>query len=223
MRGELAGERRQALERGAFVGAMLALSYRIENEQDAPVIRHPHAGDHRRRSHRWTAPAVDHESAVMEEPDPGAGARAAIEPDGVTRDVEWKSVQPPDRGRNREGELCAGAEPRVGRNGVEDVHPVAAREAELAPHQPEIAFDAIALRPSDLGRLRALDRDARLQVADRDADAAEAAAERAVKIEKAEVQSCRDGNRHLDRVPRSDHLQASAPRFLSGAGLVPMQ
>src|SRR5215467_1835799 len=97
------------------------------------------------------------------------------------------------------------------RNGLDDVDPMAVRKAEIAPHHVEITRDAITLRSADLGRYRACDGDARCKLADRDADAAEAAAEPAVEIEKAEVQARRNGDRHLDRVPRSDHLQASAP------------
>src|SRR5262249_48055598 len=87
----------------------------------------------------------------------------------------------------------------------------------VAPHHLEVALDAIALRPGDLRRRRALDRKASREIADRNADAAEAAAESAVEVEKAEVQSGRNGDHHLDRVARSDHLQASAPEVFAPA------
>src|SRR5262249_38266352 len=123
-------------------------------------------------------------------------------------------------GRDRERELRAGAEPGVGRNGVEDLHPIGAGETELAPHRLDMTCDAIDLRPGDLGRRGAFDRDAGLQIANRDADAAEAAAEPAVEIEKAEVQSRRDGDRHPGQVPRSNHLQASAPEVYIQRGFL---
>ena len=182
------------------------------------LLRNRHAGDHRRRPHRGSAPAVDHEPAVVKQPDADAGPRAAIEPDGIGRDIERKVVQSPHGGRDRERELRAGAEPGMRRNGFEDVHPMAAGEAEIALHRLEIAFDAIAFRPRDLRRRRAFDRDARLQIADRDADAAEATSEPAVQIEKAEVQSCRYGDRDARRVPRGSHLQASAPEVFMRRG-----
>src|SRR5262249_46709798 len=108
-------------------------------------------------------------------------------------------------------QMRAGAEPGMGRNRLDDLDPMSAGEAEIALHNVEIAGDAVALGPADLGRRCAFDGDAGRELADRDADAAEAAAEPAVEIEKAEVQARRNGDRHLDRVPRSDHLQASAP------------
>ena len=44
-------------------------------------------------SHGRSAPAVDHEPAVVKQADADAGARAAIEPDRIGRDIERKTVQ----------------------------------------------------------------------------------------------------------------------------------
>src|SRR5262249_11421644 len=104
------------------------------------------------------------------------------------------------------------------RNRIEDLDPTCFVEIERAPHHIEMALDAIAFGTRDPRCRRPFDRDAGLEIADGDADAAEAAAECAVEIEEPEMQPRRNGDRHGRSAPRCGLVHASAPGFFPGAG-----
>ena len=143
----------------------------------------------RRRRARRRAPAPP----PLEEADAEAGARAAVEQQRVACHVERQAVQRAQRRRDRERELRARAETRMGRNGL--VRP----SRDGRPQAPSTLLHARrgsarrAPRPDRRRSCapRALIVEPRAQAADRQAEAAEAAAEPAVQIEKSEMQARR--------------------------------
>src|SRR5262249_41432158 len=164
---------------------------------------------------RLPAAAIDPQPAMLEQSYADARARAAIEADRIRRDVERLSAQTAHAGRDGERELRAGSQPGVGRNCVEHVDPIGALEAQVAPHHLEMAFDAIAFRPGDPVGWRIFDCDARLEIADRNAHAAETTAKLAGEVEEAEMQSRRNVDRYLCGLHGSSFVQTSVPGFLS--------
>ena len=132
------------------------------------------------------------------QPDADAGARTATEPDRIGRDIERQAVQPPHaRPRPRARAACRSR----ARHAPEPLRRSSTRWPPPRPRSRRIDVEIARRRDrfpvrSISRRRAAFDRDARLQIADRKADAAETTPEPAVEIEKAEMQSRRNGDRH---------------------------
>src|SRR5262245_51136012 len=80
-------------EQFALVRPVHALSVRVEHNEDAPLLGKRQAADDRGRRLRRSAPAVDDETALLEQADADTRARTASEPDGVVADVEGQSME----------------------------------------------------------------------------------------------------------------------------------
>ena len=106
-------------------------------------------------------------------------------------------MQTTDRARHCERELCAGTKAGMRGNDFRNFHVVAAVERERLRDGLIILADPITLRPRYARRSSSSDCKARLQFADGETDAAKAAAEPSVEIEKTKMEPRRYGNHHL--------------------------
>src|SRR5215471_13945616 len=86
-------EWRQLPERIYLLGAVDSATRRIEQQNDSPAIRKRKAADDWRRCLCLRAPAVDHQSAMMKQPDADARTRTAAEVERIARNIERQAVQ----------------------------------------------------------------------------------------------------------------------------------
>jgi hypothetical protein len=101
------GHRRKSGEACRFIGSMQTATPRIENEQNAPMLRERQTTDDRCRPVAAAATAVHYEAAVMKEADADTGTSSAPKLGGIAFDRERQTMQPPQAGRNRQRELSA--------------------------------------------------------------------------------------------------------------------
>src|SRR5262249_19478899 len=161
-------------------------------------------------------PAAAHEPAALEHANADARTRAASEPGRITRDVERQPMQAAQRSRYGQRKLRSGAEPGMGRNDLVDPHIVSASKTERAPHRLDVAHDPFPFGAGPPHLRRGPNGYARLGAFDGEADAAEASAESAVEIQKAEMQPCRSSHGDIGR--QWSRTQPFSPEVFSQTG-----
>src|SRR5262249_13235167 len=209
-------ERRKHAEDLALRRPMHAVAMGIQHQKNPPRVRERHPADDRCGRPRGSAPAVDHETAALEYTDADPRTRAASQPNRIARDVEGQAMQAAQRSRYRERKLRPGAEPGMGRDDFVDPHIVGASKTERAPHRLDVTPDPFPFGAGHPHLRRRANGYARLRAVDGQADAAEAPAESAVEIQKAEMQPCRSSHGDIGR--QWSRTQPFSPEAFSQTG-----
>ena len=96
------------------------------------------------------APSIDDQAAVFEQGGPDSRPRAAVEHARIAERIGRKSAEAPKRRGDRERELSAGPEPRVGGNRISDGQRLCRIEAEILRDAKRQVRAALDLMTQDL-------------------------------------------------------------------------
>ena len=160
----------------------------IPQQQRAPGFGKRRRGDDRRQDRRRAPAGIHDEAAALEQREPDAGARAAIEPRRVGRDVARQASEFAHRRADRQRELRARSQTRVRRHRARDLEPQRPIHRQRVANPRQRAARARRLRAGDLGRRGFRQREPRRERVDREADRAKSPSEFTVEIEEAEMQ-----------------------------------
>ena len=124
-----------------------SLAATVEHEKQAPFGRERLPGDDRRRNAVARRSSVDHEPAVVEQPDSETGTGPPIQGGRDVGRAHVEIEQLRHARADRKGELRPGAQPRVRRDGLLHVDPHPFAEVETLRQRRRIARRARSVRP----------------------------------------------------------------------------
>ena len=147
--------------------------------------------DHRRDLGARPSARIDRQAPALEQCNPHARTRAAIEQARIFSRVEGQARQSPKRRRDRQRELSPGAEPSVRGNGVRDDELLVETEAKAFGDAPRHARGPLALLAQNLKARRFAKLNAGLERVDGKTNRSKPAAKISAEIEKTQMQSRR--------------------------------
>ena len=113
---------------------MDTLTFRVENHQDAPIVRKRETADDRRKPRHVPTAAIDHQPAAGKKSDADARTRSTPKPQRITFDVERQIVEPAQPCGYRKRDLRAGTQTDMSGNDFRHFYPVAAIKREQSLH-----------------------------------------------------------------------------------------
>ena len=161
----------------------------------------------RRQRRRRAASGVEHETAALEQSHAEPGARAAHQDLRVGERVRRQAVRGAKGARQRQRQLGAGAEPRMGGNGGRHLCVDIGRQAQRLREPTHERGDPLGLGAANGKPRRAAYLHTGLEALDGQPERAEAAAEIAVEVEEAEMQTRAGADAHPlpDAIPLAWH------------------
>jgi hypothetical protein len=195
-------QRRQRGDGVALVGARQAAVHGVLDDQHPPRRRQGHAREQRRRLPGRGRPAIDEQATVVEAGDADARAQPAAQPLREQRRAQGQAVPLRERAPDRQRELRARAEARMRRQHAKQHEPQRLVPAGVAPQRLQMRGRALDLGAfGGAARDHLIDggfaqRDLGLEAADHETEAAVRSAERAGRVEKAQVQTPRRAHAH---------------------------